>query len=185
MENKATKTMLTFGLILGFASILIYLLNYSFGDIYFDFKGEIYKSEHKLFKYLFGTINFISSIAIITLGIKSFKTNNNGFLSLGQAIKTGLGISLISTIFYILFYIIFIHFVEPNYIENALNLTQQTIIESRPETSDEQMEMILSWTKKMISPIFFSGILIVISLFIGLIISLIAGAIMKNEEHTF
>ena len=84
-QNSATKIMLIYGAILSGISILVNLINYSFGNVY---------KPH----WAIGIVSFLLMIAVIVYGIKSFKDGNNGFLSLGQAIKIGLGISLISAI---------------------------------------------------------------------------------------
>lgn len=48
--------------------------------------------------WIVGLISFILMIVFIAMGIKAFKAQNNGYLSLSQGLKVGLGIALISSI---------------------------------------------------------------------------------------
>lgn len=172
MENKATKTMLTFGLILGFASILIELVNYAFGNIY---------QPH----WIISLLKFVVPIVLLSYGIYTFKNANNGYLKIGEAIKIGLGISLISAIIGIFYYLIFTNFLEPNFQENLRAYIENMYMEKFPDMDEAMVENAVNMATKFTKPLFIIPFTIGISLFFGLIISAIAGAIMKNEEHTF
>jgi hypothetical protein len=58
------------------------------------------------------------------------------------------------------------------------------MIESNPNMTDEQMDMAISIQEKMMSPGILFAISIISTLFIGFIISLIAGLIMKVNKPT-
>ena len=93
-KNSKKSIMLNFGLLLGFASIIVALGNYMFGDLY----------DPHWSMMVFG---LTVSIVITFLGIKKVKEVNDGFLTVGEAIKAGLGISLISALIYIVYLMIF------------------------------------------------------------------------------
>ena len=109
MENQPTVSrksiMINFGVLFGFASIITQLLIYVFGDIY---------KPHWSFMVLSVAVTAI----FIVLGIKKVKDSQGGFLSMGDAIKTGLGIALISSIIYSIYLVIFQHLIEPSYFDN-------------------------------------------------------------------
>lgn len=184
-QNSATKVMLMYGLILGAISVLLNLITYSFGDPYFQYKSSSMNADSKVFSIIIGVLGFISTVLIIIYAIKAFKSANNGFLTLGQAIKLGLGITLISAIISIIYQLIFMNLIEPEFVNNAVIFTEEKLMETNPDMPEEALEMTLNWTRKMLSPLFLIGVSIVFSLFIGLIISLIAGLIMKKEETAF
>jgi len=174
MENQEIspkQIMLNFGLMLGFASILISVALYAMGKTY---------DPH----WSVGVISTAITVVVIILGIKKIKEINGGFLSLSEALKTGLGIALISGLILVVYNLIFITFIEPEYFARMLEFQQQKMMETYPNFTDEQLEASLEMVKKMSGPVINSAIVIVGSLFLGFIISLIGGLIMKksNEE---
>ena len=173
MENQQTSSkqiMLNYGLILGIVSIFISVLNYAFGNIY---------KPH----WVISTLSAVISIAFIVMGLKAVKALNGGFLTLGQSLKTGLGIALISGLITVVYLFIFTSYIEPNFYENLFKFTEQGIIEKSPNMSEEQLEMTLEMTKKFMGPGITSAFTLGGSLFFGFIISLIAGLIMKKSAE--
>lgn len=171
-QPKVTRKsiMLNYGLLLGFVSIVIALLNYVFGDLY---------NPH----WIMIVASTVSSIAIIVLGIKKVKEFNGGFLSIGEAIKTGLGISLISALIYSVYVAVFFNFIETSYFENMALVQEQKILEKYPNLTDEQMEGALKNAAMFNNTGANITLTIIVSLFFGLIISFISGLIMKRTEE--
>jgi hypothetical protein len=171
MENQAsaTKTMLTYGIYWGVASIIVSLLNYSFGNIY---------KPH----WILNVLNFALMIGFIVWGIKAFKADNGGFLKMGQAIKVGLGIALIASVIGIIYLFLFANVIEPEFQTNMVTAIEQNIMEQNPDMPEEQLEMALNMGTKFATPGMMAVMSLAGALFFGLIISLIAGAVMKNEN---
>ena len=99
MENQklsSKQVMLNYGLMLGVASILIAVANFAFGNVY---------KPH----WSISVISGLASVVVIVLGLKLIKDNNGGFLSLGEALKNGLGISLISGVVYVVYFYVVFH----------------------------------------------------------------------------
>ena len=171
-QPKVTRKsiMLNYGLLLGFVSIIIALLNYVFGDLY---------KPH----WIMIVASTVSSIAIIVLGIKKVKEFNNGFLTIGEAIKTGLGIALISALIYSVYVLVFFNFIETSYFENLALVQEQSILEKYPNLTDEQMEGALKNAAMFNNTGANITLTIIISLFFGLIVSFISGLIMKRSKE--
>ncbi|WP_111709212.1 DUF4199 domain-containing protein [Lutibacter citreus] len=174
MEDQKTtsskQVMLNYGLILGFVSILIALTNFAIGDIY---------KPH----WSITIVSLVATIVIIVLGFKKIKESNGNLLSLGEALKTGLGIALISAILYIIYFYIFTNFIEPSYFTNLAKVQEATLIDTYPNFTDEQMESAMEMSQKFSGFGMISAIALIMSLFFGFIISLIAGLIMKRTEE--
>jgi len=173
MENQKSSTtsiMLNYGLILGFVSILLAVANFAFGDVY---------KPH----WISSVVSAVASIAIIVLGIKKIKENNGGYLKLGEALKTGLGIALISGIIYVIYFFVFTNYVEPEYFTNLAKVQEVTLMETYPNFSDEQMESAMAMSQKMSGFGMVAAIALIMSLFFGFIVSLIGGLIMKKVEE--
>ncbi len=173
MENQEMspkQIMLNYGLLLGFASILINVVLYAAGKTY---------DQH----WSVGVISTLITVAVIILGIKKIKDLNGGFLSLSEALKTGLGIALISGIIAVVYMLIFSNFIEPEYFARMLEVQQQKMMETYPNFTDEQLEASAEMAKKMSGPMITSAVVIIVSLFLGFIIALIGGLIMKKSDE--
>ena len=173
MENQEIapkQIMLNYGLLLGFASILISVALYAMGKTY---------EPH----WSVSVISTAITVVIVILSIKKIKEINGGFLSLSEALKTGLGIALISGLIYAAYNLIFTNFIEPEFFNRMLEVQQQKMIESYPNFTDEQLESSMEMAKKMSGPFISSAFIIVGSLFFGFIISLIGGLIMKKSDE--
>jgi putative effector of murein hydrolase len=173
MENQkstSTQIMLNYGLMLGVASILIAVANFAFGNVY---------KPH----WIISVISGLATVVIIVFGLKTLKQNNNGYLSLGESLKTGLGIALISGIVYVIYNFVFTSFIEPDYFTNLANVQEAAIVESYPNMSDEQLENAMEMSKKFSGIGMISAIIVIMSLFFGFIVSLIAGLVMKKTQE--
>ena len=172
MENQklsAQSVMLNNGLVLGLVSILIGVVNYALGNIY---------KPH----WIISVVGILITIAFIVLGIKKIKESNNGFLKLGEALKIGLGIALISGIIYTVYLFVFTSYIEPDFYTNMLKVQEANMLEQYPNMSDEQLETSLEMAGKFMGPGVTSAFTIAGSLFFGFIIALIVGLIMKKSE---
>ena len=162
--------MLNHGLLLGVVSVLLSVSIYAMGKIY----------DQDIWVML---ISFAIMAVIIFLGLQKFRTGNNGLLSLGEALKIGLGISLVGAIVSIIYNQIFLNFIEPDFMVNMMKVTEQKMLESNPNLTDDQIETALSITKMFSKPIIGIAMAIIGSLFFGFIISLIEGLILKKTDE--
>lgn len=166
-ENSSKKVMINYGLILGLISILISVGVYASGNAY---------NQH----WSIGLISFAIMVILIALGIKKLKQNNNDSLTLAEALKTGIGIALISGILSAIYTYIFVTIIEPDFYVNLLASIERQWMEQG--MTDEQIQTTLAMTKKMSGPFMTITFSIIGSLFFGFIISLITGLIMKKDK---
>jgi len=169
MENQTTSSkqiMLSYGLMLGIATILISVVNYAIGDIY---------EPH----WSIQVVGLLVIIALIVLGIKKYKTENV-FLSFGQAIKIGLGIALIGALISLAYTLVFIKVIEPEFLPNTIEFETQKMLDQGQ--GDEQIEMAVGFMKSYMM-IMIVAMIIISNLFIGFVVSLIAGAVMKKTDE--
>jgi len=173
MENQklsSKQVMLNYGLMLGVASILIAVANFAFGNVY---------KPH----WSISVISGLASVVVIVLGLKVIKDNNGGFLSLGEALKNGLGISLISGVVYVVYFYVFVNFIQADYFTNLAAFQEASMIEMYPNMSDEDLENAIEMSKKFSGFGMISAIIMIMSLFFGFVISMIAGLIMKKTQE--
>ena len=174
MENQKSSSskqvMLNYGLMLGVVSILIAVANYAFGNVY---------KPH----WSISIISGLATVVVIVLGLKVIKENNGGYLSLGESLKNGLGMALISGVIYVIYFYVFVNFIQADYFENLGAVQEASMIEMYPNMTDEQLENALEMSKKFSGFGMISAIVMIMSLFFGFVISLIAGLIMKKTQE--
>ncbi len=170
MENQASSksVILNYGLYLGIFSILIAVVKYAMGAQY---EQEFYS----------GILGVLALIVFIILAIKKFKVDNMNVLSFGQAVKIGIGTTLIATLIIMAYYFLFSSFIEPDF--QALSIeAQKTVWVDSFGMTPAQVEESAQRANDFFFISLFGGILI-INLFLGGVTSLIAGAVMKRSEE--
>ena len=173
MENQKSSSkqiMLNQGLLLGVVSVLLSVSIYAMGKIY----------DQGIWVML---VSFAIMAVIIFMGLKKFRDGNGGLLSLGEALKIGLGISLVGAVVSIIYNQIFINFIEPDFMANMMDVAEAKMLESNPNMTDDQIETALSIQKTFSKPIIGIAMGIIGSLFFGFIISLIEGLILKRTDE--
>lgn len=168
-KASVKKIALNYGLLLGLASVALSVVAYVMG-------------VHLERPWWVSVLGFVFMIIFIVLGIKSFKKDNGSFLSLGEAIKVGLAISVIAGIIGAIYNYVFMNFIEPDFVAQMLEVTREQMIEQNPSITEDQLEMSLSITEKFMSPVIMAAFGIIITLFFGFIFSLISGLIMKQNR---
>ncbi len=124
----------------------------------------------------------IATILVFVYGIKAYKMANGNLLSLREAIKVGLAIAVIGGIIAAIYAYIHYTMIYPEFIEMTKETAYEQMMERNPNLTDEQVTQAMEMSSMFMSPSFFSLMSIIGSLFFGLIVSLIAGLIMKKEQ---
>lgn len=163
------SSIITYGSILGAISVIFQLMLF-FLDMH-------YKNDSTA-----GIVSLVIMIGILLYSLISFKKLNNNFLSLSEALKIGLGASLISALIGVVYTQILVNFLDPETMQKSLKLSMDTLRTQNPEIPQEALDTTRSIQEKMSSPLIFSAIQIIFALFFGFIISLIGGLIVKKSR---
>ena len=163
------STIITFGVILGSISVAFQLMLF-FLDMH-------YKNDSTA-----GIVSLIIMIGVLLYSFISFKKQNEGFLSLSEALKIGIGVSLISALIGIVYTQILVNFLDPDTMKKSLELSMDTMRAENPEMPQEALDTARSMQEKMSSPLIFSAVQIIFALFFGFMISLIGGLIVKKSR---
>lgn len=171
MENQEPsikKIALNYGILLALLSIVTQVISYVL-DVHID-------------RPLWLTILQIAiSVGVVVMGLKAYKTANEGYLTLIQALKIGVAISLIAGIIAVLFNYIFMNYIDPDYIQKAMDFSQEQMIEQNPNMSQDQIDMAMNMSAKFMTPAVMAAFAMISSLFFGFLISLVTGLIMKRN----
>ncbi len=168
-QAQARKTVLNYGLLLGILmvtlGVIMYVMNY-------------HLSPH----WSFMIISTAIFIGVVVYAIKAYKNENGRFLSLGEAIKVAVGVGLIAALLAGAWTVLMSTVIEPDLTEQAIAIEREKAFEMNPNMTDEQWEKGLEMTAVFRQPWFsFTATLVMYMLF-GLIIGLIAGAVMKQKR---
>lgn len=131
---------------------------------------------------LSSVVPLILSVGLINYGIYQFKKDNSGFVSLSEALKVGVGISLISGIIGTIYGVILTEFLDPEFMNKTFEIAKQKMLDANQELSMEDANQAIEMSKKFTSlPIRIAGGLIS-SVFIGFFVSLIGGLVLKKTK---
>ena len=168
------KSGIVFGVLFGVIMVLEFVIMYVIGMK--SLVGSSAGMVVNVANYL------ILPVIFIYLGCDNYKKNiNNGFISFGECLKTGVSITFIAAIVYASFSVIF-NFIFPEFVDEMISISKETMVTENPEMTSEQIEIGLSMARKFMNPLIVFPVTLVMFSFIGLIYSLIVGAIVKNEK---
>jgi len=169
-KNPSLKSIIiTYGLLLGGISVVFQLMLF-FLDMH-------YKNDTTA-----GIVSLVIMIGIMLYAFLQYRKSNEGFLSLGEALKMGIGIALVSALIGIVYTQILINVLDPDTMQKQMELSMETLKAENPEIPQEALETARSMQEKMSSPLILTAIQIVFALFFGFIISLIGGLIVKKSR---
>lgn len=169
MEKTANvwKDNLVNGLILGLIGVVytlvIWILDLSF---------------NKNIGYLF----LLVEIVILFFLIKSYRDNHmHGSISYGQALGAGVIIFLYATIITSIFSFLLNTVIDPGLMQKGLAAQEQLLLDRG--MTQEQVDAGLKVAAKMMKPVITIPIGLVVNMFFGLILSLIAAAFVRKEGN--
>ena len=169
-KNPSLKSIIiTYGLLLGGISVVFQLMLF-FLDMH-------YKNDTTA-----GIVSLVIMIGIMLYAFIQYRKSNEGFLSLGEALKMGIGIALVSALIGVVYTQILMNVLDPDTMQKQMELSMETLKAENPEVPQEALETARSMQEKMSSPLILTAIQIVFALFFGFIISLIGGLIVKKSR---
>ncbi len=172
--NKTNKFAKQNGLLFGILLVLEFVIMYFAGLDPID--NPSIGTVANLLNYL------IFPITLIALAATQTRSFQGGVLSFGQAVKTGVIISLIGSAIYGVFYIIF-NLIFPEFTPDLISKMEEQMLNQNPEMTQEQVDMTIGITKTFLSPWIAAPFGVLIYVIVGTIESLVIGAIVKRERH--
>ena len=168
-KTEAKSFVLNYGFLLGILTVIMGVVMYV-TDAYLNPS------------IIYSVIGFLLLVVVISMGIKAYKTANNNFLSVGEALKVGIGISVIGGIIGAIWMFLLINYIEPEFMAQMADTQREAVTEMNPNMTEEQLDSVMEMNAKFSSPWIMIAISLVGNLFFGLIISLVAGLVMKNKN---
>jgi hypothetical protein len=126
------KFAMNYGAVLGLCLMLIALLFWALGV-------DEQKSAIPWF------LNQAIVIGMLAYAIMQYRDNvNNGFISYNESLKLGTTVAFFSSVIMAFYTVLYISYLNPEFLANLLNMTEQAMLEAKPEISDEQLDYVLS-----------------------------------------
>ena len=161
---------LIFGLIMIIETVIGYVMN-------------IDPVAYPTYGLVLNMLNYlILPILFIYIGCTNFKKMNGGFASFGECLKVGVTICAIAGLVAALFMVIF-NAIFPEYAEELIRKTRDVMLNDESNMTEEQVDMAINVTRKFMSPFIVVPSTIAIYAFIGLLYSLLIGAIVKKDRN--
>lgn len=173
MENTQPTTgqfALRYGLLLGAVSIVFSLMLH-FMDMQYD------QGMGK------NIVSIIMLFGIIILGIIQFKKANQSYISVSEALKIGVGTALIGAIITILYLLLYVNVIDPNFHEHIAELSRAGMKQQNPEMTAEQMDTAIEMQQKFFWVTY--PFILIFNIFVGFVISFITGLIVKKARNEF
>lgn len=171
MDNENApikKTALNSGLIIGGLLLIIVAGMYATGALIEGVQWPMW-------------IYYLLYPVLIGYTVHAYRKANGGYLNLGQAFKVGVTAAVIGGIIYAVYNIIFVTFIEPDFVAQMMEVTREKLFED-PNMTEEQADMTMGFVEKFSDPYLGGAFFIVLSAFFGFIYSLISGLIFKRER---
>jgi Protein of unknown function (DUF4199) len=166
-EVSVWKSNLTNGLILGLIGIVYTLVLY-FLDM----------STNKSLGYVF----FLIQIVVLFFLVKSYRDNYmHGMITYGQALGAGVIICLIYAVIMAVFSYILYAFIDTGLIDKLIAISEEAGL--KRGLTQEQIDMSMKVTRKLMTPVFISIMAIISNMFFGTIFSLIIAIFVKKEGN--
>lgn len=163
------KFAMNYGLILGLVMIVIGVVTYVTG------------MALKLVQWPQWLYYVIFPVTVI-YAISQYKKTNGNLLSLGEAIKIGVIIGVISGLVYAIYGLIFNYIIDPDFMGLMMEATRDKMLEN-PNMTEEIVDQSMAMMEKFMNPLIGTSIWIALSAFFGLLYSLIGGLVMKKEQE--
>ena len=161
------------GILLGLASVAFTVLLYVTDFLYTD---------NTLLAIITWLINIAISVVFIVMAVEQYKKANEGFLSIGEAIKVGVLVAVIAGVIGAIYQVIYATIIDPDYYDKVVEVAMKKM-SAMANFNEEQLEEFqdkMYANKPSIASSFSTSI--VFSAIGGLIISAIVGAVKKKEQ---
>ena len=124
----------------------------------------------------------IIMVGSITFAQIAYRKLNDGCLNLSEAIKVGLGVTLIGILIAVVYGWFQAIVLDPNQIEKATEFALNQAIDQNPEMTDEMIAMSQEWIEWGSSPGISTAFALGFGLLFGSIVSLITGLFVKKSK---
>lgn len=127
-------------------------------------------------------VSTILTVGVLIYAYNQYKKASGGFMSVGQGLKLGMGIIVISILIGVIWNYLLMNVIEPTMLEQMQEIQMEKMIESNPNMTQSQIDAAKEMSDKFSSPGIIAAFQIGMGLIFGFILSLITTLIMKRNH---
>ena len=128
-------------------------------------------------------LNNLLVIGFLVYAVRNYRDNfNDGFISYSQCLKLGTTVAFFSSAIVAFYTFIYITYLNPEMLYDILNMTEQSILQSDPEISDEDLDLALEMAGRFTQPHWLMMMGIISGTFMGFLYSLFISFFLKNSD---
>tara|TARA_B100000965_G_C19335262_1_gene644896 strand:- start:176 stop:697 length:522 start_codon:yes stop_codon:yes gene_type:complete len=128
-------------------------------------------------------LNNIIIIGFLVYAIIIYRDNyNSGFISYSESLKLGTSVAFFSSIIMAFYSFIYIMYLEPDMLNEVLKTTEQAVLQTNPEVSEEELELALNMTSKLFQPHWLMIMSVLSGTFMGFFFSTIISFFVKKND---
>ncbi|AEM69143.1 hypothetical protein Murru_0086 [Allomuricauda ruestringensis DSM 13258] len=169
-QPKTGKFALNYGLLLGVISVV-------FGVMLYTQKMH-YETNTTVI-----VISIVIMAAIVFMAVNAFKKANGGYLTISEALKVAVGLALIGTIITLAYQFVLTNFIEPDFMDKAMEIAKPKAMEQNPSMTEEQWEQGMEMQKRFAWIQY--PVILIMNCVIGLVLGLITGLILKKSKADY
>ena len=167
-NHPAFMPSLVSGLMLG-----VLLVIYSLVLYLFDLNENIWLSS----------VSYLITGAFLFYAITSFRDNKqNGLLSFGKGVGLGTLIGFFASLILALFIYVYITYVDPGVIEEAMIRAEESVLQSQPDISDADLDNAMEIVEIFTSPGIMASMSIIWYTMVSVVFSLLISIFAKRED---
>lgn len=128
-------------------------------------------------------VSYAVIAALIYMGTQAKRASQDGVLTYGQGLGTGVGITFFGSILVAFYTFVFFRFIDPDMLQElTLRIEDEMYNNGIP---DGQVETAMSMTRKIMQPGPMAIMIVLSYTFVGFLISLVTAGILKKEGDPF
>ena len=163
------NTALFYGIVLAIANIVLSLVSYFLG----------FQTDKIAMEQWFGLLQLAAAIAVLWLGIRAARADSKDkSLTYGRGVFTGFLISLYSALIGAVYAIIHFTYINPAYADYKIDALRQKWMQAG--FNDAKMAAAEKFTRFFLSPVPLFIYVLIVSVILGVIISLIVAAFLRR-----
>jgi len=169
-QPKTGKFALNYGLLLGIISVVFAVMLYT--------QKMHYETSTAVI-----VISIVILAAITFVAVNAFKKANDGYLTITEALKVAVGVALIGAIITLIYQFVLTNFIEPDFMDKAMELAKPKAMEQNPNMTEEQWEQGVEMQKSFAWVQY--PVILIMNCIIGLVLGLITGLILKKSKAEY
>ena len=127
-------------------------------------------------------LNNLVIIGFLFYAISYYRDNvNSGYIAYSESLKLGTSVAFFSSVIMAFYTFVYITYLNADMLSNILEMTEQAVLQSNPEISEEELDLALEMTAKLTQPHWIMVMGILGGTFMGFFYSALISFFLKSS----